>query len=540
MILHRKLLATAVGAACAAAAGGAFASSISATLSAGNVVTMSGATGQDASILAVMRRQCAAGSLDVYNFSGTNKQEVYSCTDGGAFGLSGTIVTYKDSAVGSANGVVPFIDTPVGIQFATLDTTNFNTTNCVSSSVAAATSGGLLAYTNWACSTLSHLNSAAVPDVGFSDVEPAIFGFSSTPGANVATANQLIEGVMVSEKLYLALQTAQGTTGRPSLSSAQVAGIFSGNIVHDSQLGLATTGVTDHTIYIARRGTDSGTEASAEVNMLQQGIIFPPPSAMLNANNALHPIPGTSLGTGDPTSVTVNTSNANYNRLVQYCGNGTVAPTATGTNKWVFAGAGGGDDANCLNYHGNYRFAIGIQSLQTSEDAAYTDSSNTNYPTTSKATSFVAPGTAGQYWRFVKIDGVAPTAANVIKGSYQHWVEQAVLANVNTAGTGAGTAFQVYNVLLTDLASGSTLATLNASYSTFFDEPAGAQSTGNTALPNPTAANYGYSVPGTCSATFAVAGTTADSDPVNNATKSQSGGPNSATKPPVAVCPPRS
>jgi hypothetical protein len=137
---------------------------------------------------------------------------------------------------------------------------------------------------------------------------------------------------------------------------------------------------------------------------------------------------------------------------------------------------------------------------------------------------------SGANWRWVKVNGVMPTVANAVRGTYQYWVEQTLMLN-NSASTNAQA---VYGQIKTDLGNPSYITGLNSGFTQFTSEAAGSQLTGIIALPNPISGLSG----GACSAKFAGA-VTPDADAVNVATKAAGGLPDSSVKPAVTVCPPR-
>ncbi|MGB0129472.1 MAG: hypothetical protein WBP72_17665, partial [Rhodocyclaceae bacterium] len=397
-----------------------------------------------------------------------------------------------DSAVGSQNGVSPFTTGGAGIAFVNLSSLAGSCTTVAT----VGASGSLIAYNNYSCGSSPSLAAAVTPDIGFSDVEPKIFGYSSVPGATVATVNQLMFGVPVSLALYNELQRAQGLTvtttadsaNRPSLSAGQVAGLYSSNLLQVTDLmrtGVAPT-LADTQIYLVRRGDASGSQRTADVNFLSGYIIAPSPTSFAGPDSS-----------GATSTVT---SNANYATLTAACGLGATPPTAGR----VFAGNGSGDVRNCLNFHGANRYAVGVLSMESNE--------------------------AGSNWRWVKIDGVMPTVANVIRGKYHHWVEQASLLR-NGASASARAAF---GQLKADLSNPTFIDSLNGSFTVFASEPAGQQRTGILALPE------SLTGVGTGACHDWITGTvTADNDPVNIHTKSAAGSPDSAVKPGIAICPPR-
>jgi hypothetical protein len=332
--MKRNLLSIAVGALFAAGAGSAFALSPTATnaVAADHQIRMSGATAQDPGLLNIMRRSCTAGSLNAFVYTGANAQTIYSCTlsapmTDGSNSISGNVVFFKDSAVGSQNGVSPFTTGGAGIQYASLALSGANFSGCTSpttTTVATSTSAPtLIAYTNFACGGAPVLNSAVTPDIGFADVEPKIFGYpaSEPTGASVASANQIMFGVPVSLALYNYLQSAQGLTvtttadsaNRPTLSDSQIAGLYSGLLTNASDLGTNNTATytvpasAGTSIYVARRVDTSGSQKSAEVNFLQQNIITPPPTSFSaadrsGATSTSAPVTTTPVSTAQTTS----------------------------------------------------------------------------------------------------------------------------------------------------------------------------------------------------------------------------------------------
>jgi hypothetical protein len=483
----------AVASALAAAAGSAFAltpAQISAILTAPggaiSEVRMSGATAQDAGVTGVLQRLCTAGSLDAYSYTvGTTLiATAYVCNAGAP--ISKPLTVQKDSAVGSFNGVGPVKD---GTSLTYIDVTKITTTNCAGPTAVPATAAvapdgiGLPAYNKYACNINATKTDAS--DIGFSDVEPAIWGYDAT-GLQTVSPNQLLFGVPVTVALRNALQTAQGlalasetAANVPSLSSSELAAVYSQNVATADALGIGNT----NDIYMVRRVDSSGTEKAAELFFLNQGV-----------NLASSPMSMAPINAGDTGKST----------LIS-CGTNVAAPT--GGPGYVMGGNGTGDVLSCLTAHNSGgRYAIGIASMEKVQ--------------------------FGAGWRYVRVDGVLPTIANAIRGKYNYWTEQAMLSKTTIAGD----ALAVWNYYKTNLGSVPVVAALNQSFSLFDNasmggagEPDGQQSTGLMTPPV-----FG----GTCPP--AITGTvTADNSPININSKSTSGKPDNRVKPPVTLCPPR-
>ncbi|MEI6719594.1 MAG: hypothetical protein WCO67_02435 [Betaproteobacteria bacterium] len=484
--MKRNLLSLAVATALAATAGSALAldRATTAGIAGPQQIRMSGATAQDSGIIAFMRRACQAGTLDSYSNSGVN---AFSCF---FTALGKNVVVQKESNAGSQNGINPVRDntTLTFLNVATIDTTNC-TTSAVQASVApiAPDTLGLPAYTKWTCAGAG-MTTSAVPDIGFSDVDPAVFGESST-GLTVASPNQLLFGVPVTVTLRNALQTAQGLTSGsetaanvPSLTNEQVAGIYSQWIVTGDQLGVAA-----NDIFVARRGDTSGTQKAAELFFLNQGV---------NLANSPMAFPAPAFGKGPKAFAT-----------------GDCNTLGAGD---IFAGNGTGDVRSCLNeLNTNTKFGVGLISMESVQHASGTTS---------------APG-----WRYIKLNNVMPTVANAIKGLYPYWTEQALIKRTALAGD----ASSVYTQFASNLGSSGIMAILNKSFSVFSDanmggsgEPAGKQQTGLMGPPTIDGTT-------TCPGTFAANGTTADSQPLNIASKAVNGAVDNRIKPAIVQCAPR-
>ncbi len=332
------------------------------------------------------------------------------------------LLIYKSSENGSAQGVSPIVaeakGAPSDIPFLKIDPAL-----CTSNTLP---SPGVLGDIECTYSENdAALNVQVTPDFGVSDVDPGQFtglntpaGFAPVLPADVALlavqpTAALTFGVPVTKNLFYALQEAQFGKGDtcvenetdvaclPSLTKAQIASIHTAQIISWDQLvtsngdGLYTfasakykpanvaaipdtaANAFDDTVHICRRVPGSGTQA-------QHGIKF------------LH-YPCTDAAS----------TPASGNTAV-FGGGATEDDGVT----LVHALSGSGDVTDCLNMldqgvvdagadmeniYGK-RWAIGIQSLEKNAGL-------------------------GDDFRFVKVDGVAPTLENVASGKYYDWVE---------------------------------------------------------------------------------------------------------------------
>lgn len=353
-------------------------------------VFVSGASAQDGALERLFRNTCDAGTLDIFR-AGSN-QRVLFCRISNAgvpgFPVAGQkVAIHKTSAGGSGNGVQPVANqTP--LSFIDMNAIKSGAITCTgTSSVAAETVAGttFAGYTDHTNCGSTNGTRNAVPDAGISDVEPALVGASAAEISrlNVQSQNAVVFGVPVTEALRNALQQAQGLTvgseneaNMPSLSKAQLASIYNGGITDWSQLvtgngtdlpSAASVPPSDTQVYLCRRVSTSGTQASFETYMLGQRCI----------------------------SGVVGMQSGNDGGVV---GAGTVNE-----------GSGTGNVISCLNTHdGANRWAVGLFSTENVE------------------TNAVAGVNDGNVWRFIKINGAAPSLLNTANGKYDFFMEQSI------------------------------------------------------------------------------------------------------------------
>ncbi len=206
---------------------------------------------------------CASGTVDVYYIgtaSSYSNRMIFCTASGNVTSTVGTltagtpIAIFKESNVGSVNGVAPLYLTAEGLANGLnfIDPTKITDALCPTTATVAATAqlGG---YTNHSgCPATDVVN--ANPTAGFADVEAAILRTptngtvdakaTSTYLTPVGTLDQ-IWTVLLTKNAYYALQAAEGYTSpsdlavnAPSLSREEVASLLSANIISWSQLGV--------------------------------------------------------------------------------------------------------------------------------------------------------------------------------------------------------------------------------------------------------------------------------------------------------------
>lgn len=360
---------------------------------------------------------CAPGTLDIYRgtIRGTANRVFYCRTSRAATGIPAglRLAIYKSSG-GSGEGVTP-VSAAKPLRF--IDLARLPASPSCARGVPARASATFMAYVNHSgCDGVGKL---AIPRAGLSDVNPELVGGIEAP-LTVRAQNQIVWGLPVSKNFRNALQTIQGLVPStvphddpsrdaeetmPTLARAQIAALFAGAIrswddFYDSRgtpltqssfLALgpprdpdasgASPGayrpdaVTGRRVYICRRIAASGTQASYELHYLRA-------RCQRDAPSFVGPNDGSDLLNG-----------GDANRLVR------VARPAGN----VFAGLGTNDVRECLDAHTQFnRWAIGILSTESVGDN----------------------GT--RRFRFIKVDGAAPSLLNAYLGRWPHVTEQSM------------------------------------------------------------------------------------------------------------------
>ena len=373
---------------------------------------VAGSSAQDKTLQRLFRLICETNTLDAYLADGGNVRLFFCRTKSGPAALPGIaagqkVAFHKSSIGGSGGGVGPLIQRTAVNFFNVLDIRSQFDKRCPPEKrTQHAAEGALIAYTEYECT--NPVPDHEVPDAGISDVEPRFFlsAYHLAPDAvdelSVHNANAFIFGVPVSLKLRDALQSARfakddscnpanpryaelvelnhGSRAKrgeteacmPSLSRAQLAGIFAGvltdwgQIVNpqgwplaakNSRTGQITSppGVrppSDERVYICRRVNTSGTQAAYEMFFLNQR-----------------------------------------------CTPGVPPFVESGDN--VFQGSITSDVTSCLTQlDQRNEWAVGILTTENVESIR------------------------DDHWRFIKMDGVAPTLLNTFNGRWPFFVEQ--------------------------------------------------------------------------------------------------------------------
>jgi hypothetical protein len=426
---------------------------------------ISGSSAQDEALENVIRLPagvpsapalCEPGTLDIYRgtIGGTANRVFYCRTSRAIAGVQDglRLAIYKSSG-GSGEGVTP-VSGATPLPF--LDLAKLPSSPACTSGQPIKATAELAAYTNHTgCNDSAKL---ARPRAGLSDVNPELVGGVTAP-LTVRPQNQIVWGLPVSKNFRNALQTIQGLVpsgvphddplrdteaSMPSLARAQVVAIFAGAIrswdqfydskgapltqssllapgpPRDPEASGASPGAyrpdanTGSTVYICRRIATSGTQAAYEVHYLRA-------RCEANALQFLAPNDGSNL-----------TSGGDVDHLVRI-------PRPAGS---VFAGVGTADVRDCLDAHAQFnRWAVGLLSTEN------------------------IGNNGNRKFRYVKVDGVAPTLLNAYLGRWPHVTEQSMQwrksfdASITTTPEG-----RIVEFLATNLGLPKVISALNSGF----------------------------------------------------------------------------
>lgn len=426
---------------------------------------LSGATAQDEALENLFRLKaglkqapniCQPGTLDIYRgkIDGTAKRVFYCKTTAAVAGVPvGTRLAVHKSSGGSGEGVTP-VSARTAVAY--IDLAQLPPAAACAKGRAERASEDFAAYQNH--TDCDAPGKAAVPRAGLSDVDPRLVG-GVAEALTVKPQNQVVWGLPVTKNLRNALQAAQGLVrssvphddptrdseaNMPSLTRPVVAGMFAGSVrtwdqLYDSQgeslsrsalLAPAppanpdVAGVspgayrpdsrTGNTIHVCRRIASSGTQAAYEVFYLRSRCVEGAPAFVTpNDGSDIH-------------------SGGNPARLVR-------VPKPAGS---VFAGVGTGDVRECLDAHEQFnRWAVGILSTES------------------------AGNNGNREFRYIKVDGAAPTLLNAHRGRWQHVSEQSMqwLKSYDPARNGSHEG-KVLSFIATNLGLPRVLQALNTGF----------------------------------------------------------------------------
>jgi len=336
------------------------------------------------------------------------------------------------------------------------------TTTCA----AATTSNGVTVVP---CTPVGAVAAQHVGDIDLADVDGSQFETAANGG--VANASSLsasaglatqIFGIVVNTRLYAAMQVASVAAGKIAascISTTIVAGQNNGSFITPTDNtdacmpSLSTAQLS--ALFGANRATDwydlyFGGDALASI---PQGLVAVQALADQPTNTNVHYCSRTA-GSGTLAAINIKLENqcSKTNEAIATASSQTISAETNplaGKQKVVHSMSGSGDLENCLEglndgaLKGTFtpypamtntsgpRWAIGIMGLDRNS-------------------------TVAKKYRYIKIDGVAPTAANVVAGKYKIWAE---LVNVAATSTNP-----LALDILANLGSATQITSLNVTH----------------------------------------------------------------------------
>jgi hypothetical protein len=408
----KKIVLALATAAAASVAPAAFAVDLTTGVSVDNQLFITGATAQTPGIARSMARLCTSGAGTLITLTdlaavpvlkGWKCDNTATATYADLPGVAGPWIVLKNEG-GSLGGINPLRTGS--------NTNQLNPNNCT-----------LVTATKYTCGATQ----SKPTHIGFSDVSEKIFKAKNLLSAVVAGNPYTTDiptgagqgfGVVVSPALYTLLQADQGVgAGQPSISKAQYASLMSQTTNLWDVLLPNGTAHNSTPLTISRRGTTSGTQASAELYFLGNPCL----AGAAPIGGSLTPVLGSS---GAGTSF------------------------GSGANQFIFKQAASSDAvlADASNATG---YVIGVVSLENPQPASA--------------------------WKYVAVNGVSPGGAgapdwqraNTLAGKYDFAYESFMFQNTK-ASIGSATLLGNINdlklALQNDLGTGANLATDNGIY----------------------------------------------------------------------------
>jgi hypothetical protein len=437
--MKRKALSIAVAAACTAS-GSAIAYNPDVALSTVYEVRIAGATAPTATLRDVIIDNLCDGTKAIdYWIHKQSKHWQIACVDD-----SGQNVLFRKNDGGSGDGTSPVDNASTLVQFFA---GGYSTATCSASS-AKLTAAGTSWTENKDCGTTGVNHVMLVADIGISDIEPSAFVGDLAPVSNdldpvntrvpfADESNMTVEslaglafGVVVTDKLYRALQADQFPSGHPLASTcnpnpaigtayntpasdASTAGALHRN--GDTEKCLPN--MASHSIRAILRGDWDSWSKLATQNGTSDLLADAAGKTWNDATGGDMKVCRRVQGSGTHARTAITF-------LQTGCGRGGSAMAqplcttkefgAACLNAGVEGGSGSGELTDCMNgAAGASKWALGYHSVEKNADLIHP-------------------------FRFVKVDGFAPTLDNMLSGNYANFGEVTMQKRGTPTGTAVG------------------------------------------------------------------------------------------------------
>lgn len=438
------------------------------TVSATYTLRFAGASAEDNLIFDTMLKDICSSNITVLNKPGTTslphklsnyfgvacKAKTTSGTNKIDSSISGqNVLLLKRSEGGSAYGVNTLLESPPR-QISQIDPSTCTVLDgTYTSTIASVGTVDAVKCTNTTAPSVGVAGNSLAADAGISDVNPEMFKGANTPAGFSAVVPATVSprfgsvkgvvaqvfGVVVSTNLRNNLQTAQFGAGNacvgsdteacmPSLSKELVASLFTGKVTQWNQIQV-----------------NSGGTPKAFTTL--PGIVLPSPTS---ATSATYPVKVCRRVPGSGTQATINNV-----ILDTPCSTAGLTPLVGNTAN-VTQGAGSSDTANCLT-----AWNTGTpKTIATDKTPGTVTVGATGV--TGWAIGLMGLEKADANFKFVKLDGVAPSAKNVHDGKYQLWSEATIQYRVDVPYALVGAKLGFINTIKALVGNAANLATLNS------------------------------------------------------------------------------
>jgi len=400
-------------------------------------------SGSSAATPFVEKSIAADCSGTVYKYANSTTDFTWVC-DSNLAGHTGEInIVHKRDGGGSVTAIKSALAAATPALASTYLPTYWTTASLAASTTTCAASTTSNGVSVVPCTPNAPLAAQHTADIDLADVDGAQFETAANGG--VANASSLsatkglatqIFGIVVNTRLYAALQVASVAAGKIAsscISTSIVSGQNNGSFTFptnntDACMPSLTTAQLS-AILGNNRATDWYNLYFTDTTGAQLSLVGVQASADQPTNTDVHYCSRTA-GSGTLATINIKLENqcSKTNEAIVTSGSqllGAETDGLSGNQKVVHAMSGSGDLENCLEGLND-----GAAKSTFTPYPAMTNTSGPRWAIGLMGTD--RNSTVGKKYRFIKIDGFAPTAQNVVEGKYKLWAELVNVAATTT------------------------------------------------------------------------------------------------------------
>ena len=400
-------------------------------------------SGSSAATPFVEKSIAADCSGTVYKYANSTTDFTWVC-DSNLAGHTGEInIVHKRDGGGSVTAIKSALAAATPALAATYLPTYWTTASLAASTTTCAASTTSNGVSVVPCTPSAAVAAQHQADIDLADVDGAQFETAANGG--VANASSLsatkglatqIFGIVVNTRLYAAMQVASVAAGKIAsscISTSIVSGVNNGSFIlptnnTDACMPSLTTAQLS-AILGNNRATDWYNLYFTDTTGAQLSLVGVQASADQPTNTDVHYCSRTA-GSGTLATINIKLENqcSKTNEAIVTSGTqllGSESDALSGNQKVVHAMSGSGDLENCLEGLND-----GAAKSTFTPYPAMTNTSGSRWAIGLMGTD--RNSTVGKKYRFIKIDGFAPTAQNVVEGKYKLWAELVNVAATTT------------------------------------------------------------------------------------------------------------